>query len=227
MGYQCQVFLVKENATNSLLAMKVVSKDKLKEKGVENTIISTQARLTRLGERDVIWQVESRFIVKLHYAFDTPTELFFVTEYVEGGELLELLTYKRAFTEDWAQFYCAELVLALQSLHEGDVIYRDLKTSNIMIDREGHIKLVDFGFSKFLVMRKTQTFYGTPSYMAPEVLRNQPYTTAVDWWSLVRRMDEQVGCRALRDARGPAAVLGHQSASDRPADHRSTHRTTG
>ena len=152
--------------------------------------------------------MESKFIAKLHYAFENQTQLFFVTEYVEGGELLELLTYKRAFTEDWTQFYSAELVLALECLHERDIIYRDLKTSNIMIDKDGHAKLIDFGLGRFMVVSKTQSFCGAASYVAPEVILNQDYTRAVGWWSLVLRT-LVVGCGNIRDVGRTTTILGN------------------
>jgi serine/threonine protein kinase len=113
-------------------------------------------------------------------------------DYVPGGELFTYLRKLRRFEEPVARFYAAEIVLVLEYLHEqqGGIAYRDLKPENLLLDQDGHIKLVDFGFAKRLGYREdnrpveTYTLCGTPEYLAPEVIQNKGHTGAVDWWAL-------------------------------------------
>jgi len=110
-------------------------------------------------------------------------------DFVNGGELFFHLQQERAFSEQRARFYAAEITSAIGHLHKLDIIYRDLKPENILLDREGHIRLTDFGLCKVMLSSegregRTATFCGTPEYLAPEVLRREAYTKAVDWWCL-------------------------------------------
>lgn len=135
----------------------------------------------------ILERITSPFIVKLHFAFQTPERLYFVIDFLNGGELFFHLRQERRFNEERARFYAAEIVLALECLHEHGVIYRDLKPENVILDRQGHIKLTDFGLSKIQESgeKMTHTFCGTTEYVAPEVVRGGGYNTTVDWWSLV------------------------------------------
>uniref|UniRef100_A0AAR2L8B6 non-specific serine/threonine protein kinase n=1 Tax=Pygocentrus nattereri TaxID=42514 RepID=A0AAR2L8B6_PYGNA len=96
------------------------------------------------------------------------------------------LSRERVFTEDRARFYGAEIVSALEYLHSRDVVYRDLKLENLMLDKDGHIKITDFGLCKEGITNEAtmKTFCGTPEYLAPEVLEDNDYGRAVDWWGL-------------------------------------------
>ncbi|KAL7878237.1 hypothetical protein AOLI_G00092110 [Acnodon oligacanthus] len=107
-------------------------------------------------------------------------------EYANGGELFFHLSRERVFTEDRARFYGAEIVSALEYLHSRDVVYRDLKLENLMLDKDGHIKITDFGLCKEGITNEAtmKTFCGTPEYLAPEVLEDNDYGRAVDWWGL-------------------------------------------
>ena len=107
-------------------------------------------------------------------------------DFLNGGELFFHLQNEIRFSEDRARFYAAEIVLALSHLHSKGVIYRDLKPENVLLDSEGHIKLTDFGLSKTGHAKNalTNTFCGTPEYLAPEVIKSDGYTFTVDWWSL-------------------------------------------
>ncbi|KPM39186.1 cAMP-dependent protein kinase catalytic subunit PRKX [Neonectria ditissima] len=132
------------------------------------------------------------FITRLLASFADHDSLYMLLDYVPGGELFTYLRKLRRFDEPVARFYAAEIVLVLEFLHEqqAGVAYRDLKPENLLLDKDGHIKLVDFGFAKRLGNREdnhpveTYTLCGTPEYLAPEVIQNKGHTGAVDWWAL-------------------------------------------
>lgn len=176
-----QVFQVKKRDTERIYAMKVLSKKVIvKKKEIAHTI----------GERNILVRTSaagSPFIVGLKFSFQTPTDLYLVTDYMSGGELFWHLQKEGRFTEERAKFYIAELVLALEHLHDNDIVYRDLKPENILLDANGHISLCDFGLSKANLNNDgtTNTFCGTTEYLAPEVLLDETgYTKMVDFWSL-------------------------------------------
>ena len=126
------------------------------------------------------------FVVKLHYAFQTPEKLFFVVDFLNGGALFFHLRKNIKFSESRARFYASEIILALECLHSHGIIYRDLKPENIILDSDGHLKITDFGLSKEGIVdeSKAYTFCGTPEYLAPEIILNKGHGKAVDWWSL-------------------------------------------
>ena len=104
-------------------------------------------------------------------------------DYAAGGELFRILRREKYFSESKGRSDAAEVILALEYLHEPGIAYRDLKPENILLDARGHVKLTDFGFAKH-VPDLTWTICGTPDYLAPEVIRSQGYTKAIDWWGL-------------------------------------------
>jgi len=130
--------------------------------------------------------VNSPFIVPLKFSFQTPDKLYLVMSFVNGGELFYHLQREGKFDQDRSRFYAAELLVALEHLHGFNVVYRDLKPENILLDYTGHIALCDFGLCKLNMSEteKTNTFCGTPEYIAPELLESQGYTKTVDWWTL-------------------------------------------
>ncbi|CAF3645275.1 unnamed protein product [Rotaria sordida] len=176
-----KVYLARHKSEDTIYAVKVVSKALIKRKREERHI---------MAERDVLVKnTRHPFLVSLQYSFQTPDKLYFVMDFVNGGELFYHLQQERAFPEQRAKFYAAEITSAIGYLHKLDIIYRDLKPENILLDREGHIRLTDFGLCKVMLSTegregRTATFCGTPEYLAPEVLRREPYTKAVDWWCL-------------------------------------------
>jgi serine/threonine protein kinase len=133
-------------------------------------------------------ELESPFIVKLAYAFQTNDKLYLVMEYVAGGELFFHLKQRGSFNEDEIKFFACEIISFLETLHNQGIIYRDLKPENILIGKNGHLKLTDFGLSKdrMMLQDKELTFSicGTPEYIAPEIIKNNGHGAAVDWWSL-------------------------------------------
>lgn len=176
-----QVYQVRKKDTQRIYAMKVLSK---------KVIIQKKEVAHTLGERNILVRTamsSSPFIVGLKFSFQTPTDLYLVTDYMSGGELFWHLQREGRFHEARAKFYIAELILALQHLHNHDIVYRDLKPENILLDANGHIALCDFGLSKANLTQNdtTNTFCGTTEYLAPEVLLDeQGYTKMVDFWSL-------------------------------------------
>ena len=107
-------------------------------------------------------------------------------EYICGGELFSRLRKDGRFANDVALFYACEIALSLQYLHRMNIVYRDLKPENLLIDKEGHIKITDFGFAKQLTNDRTYTLCGTPEYLAPEIIKGSKvgYGKSVDWWAL-------------------------------------------
>jgi RAC serine/threonine-protein kinase len=173
-----KVFLAREKATNTMYALKVLKK--------EYIIRKNQVEHTRT-ERSVLGYVNHPFIVGLNMAFQTPDQLFFVLDYCAGGELFFHLGKVGRFTEERAKFYAAQIILALEYVHSLDIVYRDLKPENVLIDQLGNVRLTDFGLSKEGVSDHStgaNSFCGTPEYIAPEVLLRQGHGRAVDWWSL-------------------------------------------
>lgn len=126
---------------------------------------------------------ESRFVSRLVACFRDEVHIYMVQEYLPGGDLFHLLKKLGPMDAPTAQFYSAQVFLGISYLHSKDIIHRDIKPENILIDQNGHVKLADLGYAKKLVDSLTSTFCGTPSYMAPEILKQRPYNKGVDWWS--------------------------------------------
>merc|ERR1719223_2634037 len=137
-----------------------------------------------MTESSVLKSTSHPFLAGLRCSFMSKDLLCFVMEYVNGGELFFHLSREKVFSEDRARFYGAEIVLAITYLHERGIIYRDLKLENLLLDKDGHIKITDFGLCKEEITygATTATFCGTPEYLAPEVLEDNDYGRAVDWW---------------------------------------------
>eukprot|EP00457_Paulinella_chromatophora_P008681 gb/GEZN01008722.1/.p1 GENE.gb/GEZN01008722.1/~~gb/GEZN01008722.1/.p1 ORF type:complete len:413 (+),score=72.53 gb/GEZN01008722.1/:56-1294(+) len=172
-----KVMQVRKKDTGEIYAMKVLKKEQL--------VARKQVAHTRT-ERKVLANIDHPFIVSLRYAFQTQAKLYMILDYFTGGELFFHLKKKGRFDEARARFYAAEIALAIACLHTKDIIYRDLKPENVLLDQEGHVRLTDFGLSKESVngTSLTHTFCGTPEYLAPEIVRGGGYGKPVDWWSL-------------------------------------------
>mmetsp|Transcript_46124 Transcript_46124/g.51579 ORF Transcript_46124/g.51579 Transcript_46124/m.51579 type:complete len:678 (+) Transcript_46124:142-2175(+) len=173
-----KVFLVKEIKTSQMFALKVLKKD--------NIIKRNQVEHTKT-ERSVLGYVSHPFIVGMNMAFQSRDKLYFVLDYCAGGELFFHLGKLGKFAESRSRFYAAEIILAISYVHSLDIIYRDLKPENVLLDGSGHIRLTDFGLSKEGISSSSSganSFCGTPEYLAPEILNRQGHGRGVDWWSL-------------------------------------------
>ena len=179
IGTYGKIYVASKKSSNKLYAIKILNKKNVHNK-FELQNIAT--------ERTVLAKLNHPFIQKLYYAFQTKGNLYFITQFMHGGEL-NYHIYKEPnnyFSEEKARFYASEIILAINYLHKNNCIYRDLKPENVLIDITGHIKLIDFGLSKLCegYPCKTRTLCGTPEYLAPEVLFEKEYGIEVDWWSL-------------------------------------------
>lgn len=173
------VHLVREKKTGRLFAQKQFKKASLMVR--KSTIGQT------MTEREILELVNRHpFIVKLYYAFQDHQKLYLILEYGQGGELFHHVNERTMFMENEAKFYVAEVVLALEHLHSNfNIVYRDLKPENCLLDAEGHLLLTDFGLSKVAVDDEScKSMLGTRDYMAPEVLKQKFYGKAADFWSL-------------------------------------------
>lgn len=177
-GSFSKVYMAKFKRNEQIYAIKVTNKT--------NMMIMNNPENSKTEMNILMLTRGHPFIIKGHCCFQNSNKLFHVMEYVKGQDLFYHLERNGRFSEEMAKFYAAEIVLALLFLHKHKVIYRDLKLDNVMLDPEGHCKLLDFGMSKKFEEfgETTQTFCGTPSYISPEVIRQSSYSFSVDWWSL-------------------------------------------
>ncbi|CAK1552103.1 unnamed protein product [Leptosia nina] len=148
-------------------------------------MVQQQQQEHAFNEKNIMMSCNSRFICRLYRTFKDNKYIYFLMEPVLGGDVWTILQKQRYFPENIARFMSACVVEAFQYLHSKDIIYRDLKPENLMLDKKGYIKLVDFGFAKRISSNsKTWTFAGTPEYVAPEIVLNKGHDRAVDCWAL-------------------------------------------
>ena len=181
-GSFAKVVLVRKKDDNKIYAMKVI---------VKESVLEHQRVQDVFTERGVLQRSTHPFLCKLHWTFQSEHKLFFIMDYYHGGDLDGYLNRQpnnklKPFT---ARLYAAEVLMALTYLHDNGIIYRDLKPENILMGADGHPCLSDFGLSKDFGAfsldddARTASFVGSPFYVAPDVLRQKQYTSAIDWWS--------------------------------------------
>ena len=189
-----EVHVCREIKSGKIVAIKKIRKDLLAKK---NQIIHVR------NEQLFMSKVKSPWIVELKASFQEDDFLYLIMEFLPGGDFMNLLIEKDKLTEEEAKFYTAELILAIESIHKLDCIHRDIKPDNILIDKNGHIKLSDFGLAKVseqlyeknttkdvnynpkkLTHKKLYSCVGTAYYVAPEVLLKKGYGKEIDWWSV-------------------------------------------
>lgn len=173
-GAYGRVYLIKDKKTHKSYALKALKKSK---------IIESNQLEHSYSERTILAQLNNQFIITLHRFIQDSKFLYFILDYIPGGELYTLIRSEATFKSDNARFYVAQIIHALDYLHTNKIIYRDLKPENILFDNQGYLKLTDFGTAK-VIDGKTYTLIGTPTYLAPEVVLKQGYYLAADWWSL-------------------------------------------
>lgn len=134
------------------------------------------------SEKNILVQIAYPFVVNMFGTFQDETTIYMVFEFVCGGEFFTLLRNEDKLPNDQARFYATEIALTLSFLHNLKIVYRDLKPENLLIDKDGHLKITDFGFAKE-VEDRTWTLCGTPDYIAPEIIRNKGHNKGADWWA--------------------------------------------
>lgn len=180
------VLLMKDDESKKYYAVKAIEKKKL--------ILTKQISHT-LNEKKILSIINFPFIIHLIKFTSDNSYLYFILPFISGGDLFSLLRQLGKFDEGLSRFYGAQVVLALEYLHYIDLIYRDLKPENVLIDHTGYLKLTDFGFGKY-VKTRTWTLCGTPEYLAPEILLNKGYSKAIDWWAFGVFIFEMVAGRS-------------------------------
>lgn len=168
------VHLTRDVSSKAVYALKTVSKRKILFYDLyENLQL----------EKQILLKTDHPFIMKLVKTFKDNKRIYFLTEYIPGMDLFDVILARPKLAPEEIQFYLGALTLALEHLHERKIVYRDLKPENVMVNGQGYPKLIDFGSARIL-HGHTYTLLGTPHYMAPEVITGKGYGVAADCWGL-------------------------------------------
>ena len=196
------VYLVKDKVCNQEFALKSILKSSIIEKNSINSL---------RNENKILTMISHALVTKYHNTFQDEDNIYFLMDYIKGEELYYLLKEHKQFSEKQAKFYLAEVYSIISYLHSQNIIYRDLKTENIIVDQEGHIKLIDFGVSKVVSQRKmyrTSSFKGTFEYIPPEAIsQNASYSFEFDLWSFGVLMYKMLTGVFPFESRDPADLL--------------------
>ncbi|XP_077416727.1 serine/threonine-protein kinase N1-like [Vanacampus margaritifer] len=178
-GHFGKVLLAEMTSTGRLYAVKALKKSDVVTRDEVDSLMSEKRILELIRTR------RHPFLVQLHACFQTREHVCFLMDFLPGGDLM-IHIHNRAFTPQQTRFYSACVLLALEFLHVHHIIYRDLKLDNLLMDADGFVKMTDFGLCKEGIGHgdRTSTFCGTPEFLAPEVLTDDDYTRAVDWWGM-------------------------------------------
>ncbi|KAJ3059810.1 Serine/threonine-protein kinase Sgk1 [Podochytrium sp. JEL0797] len=174
-GEYRQILLCKQGSTKQAYAVKIVPKKDKKMNGPNHPDFEMEFKVLR--------SVKNPFIAQLHAAFESPEQIFLVTDYLDGGELYHHITTFGKFPEDRAQFYGAEISLALACLHGHHIVYRDLKLESVLLNRDGHVVISDFALSKSESVSDAGEMAGPVEYLAPETIQGEGTSISSDWWS--------------------------------------------
>jgi len=170
------VQLVQDPKTDYVYALKAVKKTQIVETGQQQHVMS---------EKQVMEELNHPSIIKIYSTFKDKDRLYFLLEPVLGGDLFNVLRDKALFSESTARFFAANVVLAIEYMHSKNIIYRHLYPENLLLDKYGYLKIVDFGFAKDIsATGRTLTLVGTGEYLAPELIAGGGHGKAVDWWTL-------------------------------------------
>lgn len=170
-----KVYLVRNTKSHEIFSMKAISK---------NTIVKYKQMAHTKTEKLVLMSINCPFAIRMEQFFKDNSYVYFIIPFIQGGELYYHLKKMGRFEEYSAMFYAGQIILAIEYLHFMEIVYRDIKPENILIDHTGYLKLADFGFCKRLKTGRTYTLCGTPEYLAPEVILNKGYGMAADWWGI-------------------------------------------
>ena len=168
-----RVKTAKNKKNNELIALKILNK---------SSIVKTKQKPHIYNEFKILHDIDHPSIISILSLNQDEKYMYFAFEFIPGGELFNLLKVENKFSLEKAQFYAGQIVFVLEYLHSKNIIYRNLKPENILINKNGYIKITDFSLSKKIEDR-TYTMCGTPGYLAPEIILNKGYGLSVDWWA--------------------------------------------
>jgi len=177
-----RVRLVQHKKTGKFMALKCMKKyEIIRTKQVEHV----------LSEKAILMEIQHPFVIQLYSTYQDETKLYMLMEYAPGGEIFTHLRRAGRFPTQTVRCYIWCITLALEHMHAKDIAYRDLKPENLLLDRNGVLKITDFGFAKRIADR-TWTLCGTPEYLAPEIIQSKGHGKSVDWWALGVLMYEMI-----------------------------------
>ena len=158
------------------LALKIIDRESIRETDTAENI---------QNERLITATISHPFLVKFLGSFEDSKSVYFLFEYLPGGDLFTQLKLNKRFSMAVTRFYASQILLAIRFLHFNDIVHRDLKLENLLLSDEGSVKLIDFGTSKFIDQGRTYSLCGTPEYSAPEMINGKVkgYGVSVDWWA--------------------------------------------